>query len=393
MPRLVRKVPAYRKHHSGQAIVVLNHKTHYLGKYGTKSSRMLYDRLVAEWLSRDRTPDYSAESEPILLKAVIAAYWRHCKTHYRTPSGEPSKTLDGIRYLLKPLRRLYGDVPAEDFGPRAFKAAIHQFIQGKSRRTGNMFISRVKAMFRWATSEELVSADLFTRICAVKGLEKGRSEASETAPVEAVADEVVNATVKYLPRMVSDMVQLQRLIGARPGEIVSMKGSEIDRSGLHWFYSPTLHKTSHKGKSRAMAIPRKGCEILAKYLESDPVGYCFKPKQSEAHRRAIANALRVTPKNAGNAPGRRSGKPLPKRKFLEHYAVGTYRKAIERAAEKAKVAKWSPNQLRHAAAEEIQEKLGIEFVQAQLGHSTKAMSRHYAKQNRKLLEQVAQVQS
>ncbi|MDZ4849588.1 MAG: hypothetical protein SGI77_09855 [Pirellulaceae bacterium] len=56
MPRLTQKVPSYRKHASGQAIVVIGYKTHYLGKYGSKSSRMLYDRLIAEWLSSDRRP-------------------------------------------------------------------------------------------------------------------------------------------------------------------------------------------------------------------------------------------------------------------------------------------------------------------------------------------------
>jgi hypothetical protein len=40
MPRLTQKVPAYRKHAKGQAIVVLNYKTHYLGTYGSKASRI-----------------------------------------------------------------------------------------------------------------------------------------------------------------------------------------------------------------------------------------------------------------------------------------------------------------------------------------------------------------
>ncbi len=112
MPRLVQKLPAYRRHASGQAIVVINYKTHYLGSHGSKSSRMLYDRLIAERLVSDRrTPTESTES--VNLSQIISAYWKYCKRHYRMPNGDPSSTQDHIKYLLKPLRRLYGDVSVE----------------------------------------------------------------------------------------------------------------------------------------------------------------------------------------------------------------------------------------------------------------------------------------
>jgi integrase len=52
MPRLNGKVPTYRLHRaSGQAIVTLNGRDHYLGPHGTQASRMQYDRLVCEWLT------------------------------------------------------------------------------------------------------------------------------------------------------------------------------------------------------------------------------------------------------------------------------------------------------------------------------------------------------
>ena len=55
MPRLVSQTPKYRKHRaSGQAIVELGGKVHYLGSYGTRASRLEYDRLVMEWLANGR---------------------------------------------------------------------------------------------------------------------------------------------------------------------------------------------------------------------------------------------------------------------------------------------------------------------------------------------------
>jgi len=392
MPRLTQSVPSYRKHASGQAIVVINYKTHYLGKHGSKSSRMLYDRLVAEWLTSDRRVT-EQEPDAITVDQVIAAYWKHCKKHYRTPDGKPSSTLDNTKYLLRPLRRLYGDVAVADFGPLAFKTAIRQFIQGKSRRSGNMFISRVKAMFNWSVSEELVPSDVAFKLSTVKGLEKGRSEARETKPIESVADSVVDETVKHLPAMLHDMVAIQRLIGARPAEIVSMRGSEIDRSQETWFFTPTLHKTSHKGKLRSLAIGPKAKAILSKYIEVDAVGFCFKPEVSEQQRRDEVHQKRVTPAKYGNAPNKQwrpPGKRKTSRKYSDHYSVASYRKAITRAADKAGVVHWAPNQLRHAAAENIQSVFGIEAVKAVLGHSNVAMSGHYAKQNKTLAASVMQ---
>jgi hypothetical protein len=69
-----RKLPKYRHQKSrGLAVVRLNGKDHYLGKYGTVESRQAYDRLIAHWLASNRQI-----IEPIEATAVvelIVAYW------------------------------------------------------------------------------------------------------------------------------------------------------------------------------------------------------------------------------------------------------------------------------------------------------------------------------
>ena len=50
--RKSRRVPSYRKHKpSGQAVVTLSGRDHYLGPHGSKTSIAEYDRLIAEWLA------------------------------------------------------------------------------------------------------------------------------------------------------------------------------------------------------------------------------------------------------------------------------------------------------------------------------------------------------
>ena len=59
MPRLSQSVPKYRKHKaSGQAIVEINGRRHYLGPHGTKASKLEYDCLITECSSSGRSASF-----------------------------------------------------------------------------------------------------------------------------------------------------------------------------------------------------------------------------------------------------------------------------------------------------------------------------------------------
>jgi hypothetical protein len=82
MPRLVRTLPKYRKHRaSGQAIVTLNGRDHYLGPHGAKASKVEYDRLVAEYLSSGRSPSFGAPQHDLTVVELAAEYLRHAKAY------------------------------------------------------------------------------------------------------------------------------------------------------------------------------------------------------------------------------------------------------------------------------------------------------------------------
>jgi hypothetical protein len=83
MPRLVHAVPKYRKHRaSGQAIVTIAGKDHYLGAYGSETSRHQYDRLIGEYLALNRQPhSHGVAEQRIAVVQVLAAFWSHCKTY------------------------------------------------------------------------------------------------------------------------------------------------------------------------------------------------------------------------------------------------------------------------------------------------------------------------
>ena len=368
MPSLSHTLPKYRKHRgSGQAVVNLSGRDHYLGPHNTKASKLEYDRLIGEWLANGRNP-LLATSEDVLMVELCLRYWRFAKGYYQK-NGRCTRVTPGIKCALRYLRELYSKTPASEFGPLAFKAVRERMItDGLSRNYINDHSRRIKRMFKWAVGEQLIPAATYDALKAVSDLRKGRAEARETAPVEPVEDAVVDATFEYLPDVVADMVRLQRFTAMRPNEVCILRPCDIDRSTSVWKYRPEFHKTEHHDRDRIVLLGPKAQSVLLRYLARDPSMYCFRPVDSEEKRRAASHANRKTPLSCGNRPGS-SRKRKPKRSAGERYTTNSYRRAIHRACEKAKLEKWSPNRLRHTAATEVRREFGLEAAQVILGHS------------------------
>lgn len=123
-----KQIPSYRLHKAtGQAVVTLNGKDHYLGRHGTPESQESYKRTIAEWLQQGSIPAESCllpqfngqvSGEDPTVNELILGYLNHCATYYqRSPSEIPK-----IKLALRGLRALYGLTPANRFGPLALKA-------------------------------------------------------------------------------------------------------------------------------------------------------------------------------------------------------------------------------------------------------------------------------
>jgi hypothetical protein len=120
MPRLIRTLPKYRKHTaSGQAIVTICGRDHYLGPHGTKASKVEYDRLIVEFLSSGRSPSFGAAQESLTVVELAAEYLRYAKGYYGMAKTSEYHRLPPI---IRHLRELYGRTPAAEFGPIQFKA-------------------------------------------------------------------------------------------------------------------------------------------------------------------------------------------------------------------------------------------------------------------------------
>jgi integrase len=380
------RTPAYRLHKpTGQAVVTLGGRDHYLGRHGTPESKAEYDRLVAEWLAAGRMPPAQSLGPGPTVNEMILAYVRHADAYY-TMDGRPTKEPQDIRFALRPLRKLYGDRPAREVGPLAIKAVRQVMIDsGLCRNEVNKRVGKIKRAFKWAVSEELVPPSVYHGLQAVSGLRHGRADVRESKPVRPVPDAFVDAIRPHVSRQVWAMVELQRLTGARPGEVVIMRTIDVDMTGRVWCYVPSSHKTEHHGKERRIYLGPAAQAVLRPWLRADLMAYLFSPAEATDERKAESRRRRKTPVQPSQQD---RSKHRPKKRPGIHYTTESYRRAIAYGVRKANaerarsgepsVPSWHPHQLRHNAATRLRREFGLDVARAVLGHSSPAVTEVYA---------------
>ncbi len=286
MPRL----PAYRLHKpTGQAVVTIDGRDHYLGRHGTLASRAVYDRLIAEWVARSPAGPCPAVDE------IIVRYLEFARAYYRKAGVETAEVAN-VKLSLRPLHARFGPLRVVEFGPRALKTVRQDLIaSGVSRLEVNRRVSRIRRMFRWAASEELIPAGVCQALETVADLKKGRTTARENPPITAVPEAYVEAVRPFVSRQVWAMIELQRLTAMRPGEVATMRTGDLDVTGRVWCYRPSAHKMEHTGRSRTVQLGPRAQEVLRPWLRPSLEEFLFRPEEAEAERHAGRKEARKTP--------------------------------------------------------------------------------------------------
>jgi integrase len=379
---------------------------YFPGNYGTAASRTAYDRLIGEYLANGRRLP-SGGNDDVRVAEIIAAYWTYCQGYY----SQSEATV--IKLALRPLNRLYGPTRATAFGPLALKAVQVEMIRlGWCRNVINKQVVRIRQMFKWAVANEMIPASVHQALTALSGLKRGKTEARETEPIHPVPQAHVDATIAEVSPIIADMIRLQLLTGARPGEICAMNVGNIDTAGTVWICKPTKHKTAHRGHTREIRIGPQAQEIVAKYLNPDLGAYLFSPTDAEQSRREEQRRNRKSPVQPSQLLRSERARKKKGNRFKHHYRVSAYRLAIWRGCDRANpppppVAKrddetlkqwksrltekqredlrqwradhrWHPHQLRHNFATEVRREHGIEMAKIILGHRSIVQTETYA---------------
>jgi integrase len=420
-------VPKYR-HYTPKnlGVVRIDGRDVYLGKFGSPESYEKYHRVLAERYARGPIttqggPEAGPKRDVLTVTELCVGYYRHCEGYY-VKNGKITNQVRLIKLALRTCRSIYGTTLAKDFAPLALKACRAEFIrEGLSRRECNRRTRLIKQAFKWGVSEELVPPHVYHGLQAVTGLAAGRTEARDPAPIGPVPEAIVERTIEHVTQTVEAMVRLQLASAMRPGELVTMRASDLNMTGPIWEYRPETHKTEHhEGSSRVIMLGPNAQEIIRPFLRLNFGGYLFSPRQSETERNANRREERKTPLWPSHVKHQQAKKvKRPGRKAAgDQWDVNAYRKAVAQACDAAfphptldptirkklakeqgvelkpftddekaeletwrKAHRWHPNQLRHTAATIIRRQYGAEAAQAVLGHAELSTTELYAEKN------------
>lgn len=332
----------------------------------------------------------SSSVEVLSVGSISDRYLEHARVYYRHADGTPTTEVRDIRLSLRELLELYGTAPAESFGLCHLKAVREAMLNRPRplcRKVTNQRVGRILRLFRWAASEELIPAHVSVTLDRLVALKPGRSRAIDHPPRQPAKREAVEKALHFVSPVLRAMACLEAFTGMRPGEIVAMRRDEIDTTQDPWPHVPRHHKTKWRGHTREIFFGENAQKILAPFMDRPGNAFLFSPIESRAWWSAKRRAERRTPMT----PSQRARRPKanPSRAPRDHFTVQSYDRAIARACKRARVERWTPNQLRHWAATRIEDAKGIEPACAAMGHRSFEITYTYAKARREIARRVA----
>ncbi|MDR0703952.1 MAG: site-specific integrase [Planctomycetaceae bacterium] len=361
----MKKVPKYRKHSTRNLgfIEIAGKRTYLPGAYNSHESLSAYADVIKRLaiVGKPQTDIRITRGDNVPIRFLVAKFLDWAFENYRKKSGRQTSTYKCFKNDVVPLLLAkYEGLPTDSFGPVDLRELRNDFVQkGLSRSTINMYITKVKRIFAWGAGNELVPESVAGALKYVEQLEQGKTNAPETEPVVSVPKNAIDKTLPFLPPAIADMVLLQYEIGCRPSEVCNIRWCDIDQSDDIWIYEPFEHKTERKGKRRLIAIRKTGQTILEKYRSKPESDFIFSSPNSKKRQK--------------------KGK-----RYNNQYSVSGYESAIRRAALKAGVPHWTPNQIRHRFATDVDD-----TAQILLGHTNKKVTNRYIDHDKEKVKQAA----
>ena len=329
--------------------------------------KMAEDAAARYWEEKTRS---SRRHDPRgVTVAELCSLWdAHCREYYRDADGQPTSTASNAVLDVRMFRALYGNASLEELTHADMLQLRDALVRsGVGRCTVNRRLWRVKYMIAWALDEALVPATVKAELTQVKGVKRGRTAAPERRPVSPVTDEAVAATVARMMPNTADMVRLHRVTGMRPCELCALKWSAIDTTRTPWVYRvpATANKNAWRGEygvPRVVCIGPKGREILERHRAFGDIP--FSPKAAMSEYLAARHAARQTP-----VYGARRDAPHVPRVLGDRWTTSAYTRTIRAACDRAGIAPWGANKLRHTFGTEVRRAFGLDAARAVLGHT------------------------
>lgn len=373
MPKISHRLPVIREHKSsGRARIRMDGKTYWLGEYGSMEAQAEYNRVISfplrtgyPALPSTRSPGIKRETrspvsapKKITVKDLITKFTEWSKTYYRHPDGSSTREHQNFLHVTRPLQGMFGGCPIAEFGPAKLLLFREELIKRDlARKTINAMLRRLKQIFRWGVSRELVPVDVLSRLQTLESLQPNRGGKETSGSRGSVEWSLVQQVLPHLPKLLQAFCTVAYFSGARVGELAKLTTGQIETTSNPWVANLDRHKTSHHGKSRRIYLGPRAQEALSPWLmPDDPDAVIFAPRRVDERQE------------------KRQGKRLPGKIYSRCGLSQCLKRAIARAA----VPSFTLAQLRHSCAVNVTNSFDIETTRQLLSHSTVSMSRHYA---------------
>lgn len=330
-----------------------------------------FSRFHSTWQSDWHVRNPGHENQVLTCSGLWEQFKTHAESYYVHPDGSQTGEARNIGYAFSPVLELFDGVAAADFGPKMLKRCRERMIEDDlCLNEVNKRVNKIRQVFKWAASEELVPEGVWVALQTVQSLPAGRQLARESDPVRPVANRWVWAVVGDVTSVVGAMVQLQYWTACRPGEAVLLRPIDLEMTGIDgeqmrvWRWHPPQHKTAWRERQRkrgrkTILVGPQAQAAIQRFLSRPVEAFCFSPLESERERYAECENHRhqvvVEPKT-----GRRVG---------DRYTEATYSRAIRYACKRLGVPEWSPNQLRHTALTRLGNQFSDDLARVVAGHA------------------------
>jgi integrase len=354
MPRPKKWPPTVLFHKpTGQERIRVNGQDIWLGPAGSPEAKKKYTAVLAYMEAHAGQLPAEYRAGVLTCGGIAAQFWVHAEGYYSTEGRE----LENFRWALRPFRRLFDDLSAEELGPahletlqRAMASGSWMTAEEKAeykkrgkpsgwcRNVVNRRIVRIQTMWKWAERQGLVPKGHYHHLLTVEPLGKQVQWVRSTPKKKGSSWEDVEKVLAALEAVkrkeyqqdrgsryknpVAAMLALQWWSGMRSCEVRLMRTADVNVSGEVWIYTP---KDKNRWRDEADEAPREvllGPEsqaLLYDWLDpKHPDRFIFVSRIGKAYRndtyaQAVARACRragvkVTPYQGRHAMKKRAAK-------------------------------------------------------------------------------------
>lgn len=290
--------PVPYRHSTGQAVVKVAGKPHYLGPHGSKEAEdnlaALVRRVEAERRGQGQvaTALPPAAAPPVTVAAVMAR-WEAEVLPLHTPK-ERSLHLRAGAVLLA----VHGGTPAADFGRDELAEVRDAMASGSwlgrkaakgttpaifgphpgpwCRRTCNSQCGRIKTAWRWLEQKKLVPKGAWAGLSSLPGLRRGAKHGAKEPPArpDVGHEDILRVALAIKRSPARRLLLLQLWTGCRSGEARAMLRGEVERRGSGpWAWRPAKHKLAHKGILRCILLGPKARAVMVQQERLFPGGW------------------------------------------------------------------------------------------------------------------------